>query len=172
MQFLTNHCFLRFTLAALFMAQFATDVFANEYTFAPESCEFNIAFPVKYNSKTLVKDGVEGLAATAKISNSISAQAECWSQNNDISISSYAKSIEVESKNRGILVDSVIIDNNTIKSVGTQVVLNGRISINNKYSFVKFISTFGKYSRLDLIVIDDELASSNYVKLRNSILKR
>jgi len=118
----------------------------------------------------LVKDGVEGLAATANISHSISAQAECWPQNNDISISSYAKSIEIESKNRGILVDSVIIDNTT-NDIGTQVVLNGRISLDNKYSYLKLVSTFGNFSRLDLIVIDDEIASGNYLKLRKSIKK-
>lgn len=144
--------------------------FAKSFIFSPGMCEFSVSFPVKYKSKTLLKDGLEGSAASANVYGLASIQAECWPSDYNISITAYAKGLEHESKKRGIAVDSVSIDRDT--KVGPQVVLSGRVQLENQQAYMKLISTFGINTRLDLLILDDKIVSQIQLNFRNSIKRK
>lgn len=144
--------------------------FARSFIFSPEVCEFSVSFPVKYKSKILLKDGLEGSAASANVRGLASIQAECWPSDHNISINAYAKGVEHESRKMGIAVDSVIIDRDV--KVGKQVVLSGRIQLDNQQVYMKMISTFGRNTRLDLLILDDKIVSQIQLNFRNSIKRK
>lgn len=143
---------------------------ASGYIFGPSFCDFSVEFPVQYKAKNMTLNGTQGTGATAHPNSSTSLGAECWPYEQQLPIDSYAQRLENEMRQRGISVSSVLID--TDSKVAQQVILSGRISASGKFLHIKTVSFIGPKSRLDLTILDQDIASQSQVAFRNSVKRR
>lgn len=151
----------------LFMCSFAN---AGNYVFSPAFCDFSVEFPVQYKPKDLTLNGTQGAGATAHANSSTSLGAECWPYEQQISIDAYAQGLENEARQRGVAISSVLIDKDS--KVAQQVILTGRISIGGKSLTMKTVSFIGPRSRLDLTILDRDIASQTQIDFRNSVKRK
>ena len=143
---------------------------AESYVFSPEFCDFSVEFPVQYKPKDMILKGVQGAGATAHANSSTSLGAECWPYEQQQPIDIYAQALEIESRQRGVAVSSVFIDKGS--KVAQQVVLSGRISAGVESWHIKTVSFIGPRSRLDLTILDRDIASQIQVNFRNSVNRK
>lgn len=143
---------------------------AGNYIFSPTFCDFSVEFPVQYKPKDMTLKGAQGAGATAHANSSTSLGAECWPYEQQLPIDTYAQGLENEMRQRGVAVSSVLIDKDS--KVARQVVLSGRVSTGGKSLNMKTVSFIGPRSRLDLTILDREIASQTQVDFRNSVKRK
>ena len=143
---------------------------ADGYVFSPNFCDFSVEFPVQYKPKDMILKGTQGAGATAHANSATSLGAECWPYEQQLPIDIYAQALENESRQRGVAVSSVLIDKDS--KVARQVVLSGRISAGVKSWHIKTVSFIGPRSRLDLTILDRDIASQTQVNFRNSVKRK
>ena len=146
------------------------EAIAGEFVFEPSLCEFSVTFPVKYKQRKIIKNGTAGTAATARVSNLTSLGAECWPYIEKLQIETFARNMEIEAQQRGLSVNSVIIDKSS--NVGERIILTGWLKTGGQKVYVKIISIMGTKSRLDLTIADCEIASRTQVDFRNSVKRK
>lgn len=143
---------------------------AGGYVFSPKDCDFSVEFPVQYKPKDMTLKGTQGAGATAHANSSTSLGAECWPYEQQLPIDSYAQGLENEMRQRGVSVSSVLIYKES--KVAQQVVLSGRISADGKSLHMKTVSFIGPKSRLDLTILDRDIAGQTQVDFRNSVKRK
>lgn len=143
---------------------------AGGYVFSPNFCDFSVEFPVQYKPKEMILKGTHGAGATAHPNSATSLGAECWPYEQQLSINTYAQGLEDEMRQRGVIINSVLIDNDG--GVSPQVILTGRISVGGNMLTIKTVSFIGPRSRLDLTILDRYMVSQTQVSFRNSVYKK
>ena len=137
--------------------------------FSPAFCEFSVTFPNGSKPKDMLSATASGAAATGR-AGAAGLSAECWPYENQIPIDTYAQGIASQIQQRGGTVDNVSIDRNG--KTGPQVVVTSRLKTGTGMYYVKAISFIGNKSRLDLTVIDKEIASTAQVDFRSSVKRK
>lgn len=151
------------------IAVFMAEAKASEKVFSPSFCEFSVVFPNGYKPKELISATATGAAATGR-AGPAGLSAECWLYEKQAPIQTFAQEIAFQMGQRGGIVDSVIIDRNSKK--GEQVIMTSRIKSGNDLFRIKTISFIGLRTRLDLTIVDKEIASSAMINFRNSVKRK
>lgn len=137
--------------------------------YSPANCEFTVEFPRKYEVKKIyLPSGETVLQASSKTRNDGRLGAECYISS--ISTDDFMKFILSDLTKRGVTVYNV----QSRDHMGTEtVVASGGLYIDGGLLYLKIVSYFGDISRLDLILVENEIASKESLNFRNSVrLKR
>ncbi|WP_177171008.1 hypothetical protein [Nitrosospira multiformis] len=154
------------TVVAISISVFMGEANADEKVFSPPYCEFSVVFPNGYKPKEIISKTATGAAATGR-AGSTGLSAECWPCEERVEIQAYARELASEMRRRGGIVDSVIIDRNN--KIGEQIILTSRIKSGSDSYHIKIVSFRGTRTRLDLAIVDQEMASSAQINFRNSV---
>jgi hypothetical protein len=141
-----------------------------ETVFSPSSCEFSVEFSVPYKTGTSMSaGGNKTIKAKATPRKGISLGAECWDAIHNLDIVDFADNLRKGMIEKGFSVTGLNIDKN---SSVPSVMLTGTVTAQKKLVHIKMISYFGSNSRMDLFIVEEELASSEGLNFRNSIRKK
>ncbi len=140
--------------------------FANGYVFEDKQCDFNVTFPVRFQTKEIYKGSDVGVLATARPNQSVRLSAECWPRE-DMLIRDYVNYIQNGVQKQGIEVIGITSERSRI---GDVVILSGRTNIQGKALHLRLVSYFGPKYRLDLRVLDyNPAGSKEQIDFRNSV---
>jgi hypothetical protein len=144
---------------------FMAEANAGEKVFSPSFCEFSVVFPNGYKPKEMISETAAGIAATGR-AGSTGLSAECWPYEEQVPIQTYAREVASQMRQRGGTVDNVSIETSKI---GEQVIVTSRIKSGSDSFHIKSVSFMGSRTRLDLTIVDREIASSAQINFRNSV---
>ena len=140
--------------------------FSQAQTFQKDRCDFSVVFPIPYETKLIINGKDEGILATARPKKSVKLSAECWPREN-ISTRDFMRHIQNGVQSQGIEVTAVTAEQ---RSTGDVVTLVGRVNTPNQLIHLRIISHFGPKNRMDLRIIDYDLAGSKeQIDFRNSV---
>jgi len=160
-------------ITCLVVTVFTTSgVIAGNFSFSPISCEFSVEFPAKYKLKEISLGGKHGVIASLSLDTLNNLRAESWALSNHLPVEVYAQQLEDEIRERGVIVNNVMIDKNS--KFGDQIILTGRMKLGGETFHVKTVSFIGIKTRLDLIIISDSMMTQAkaQVDFRNSVRRK
>jgi len=138
-----------------------------ETLFSPAYCEFIVEFPSDYYTQTNKSAGGNTTtAARASINGTLSLAAECWEDSRSITLDEFSEGLQSLANDRGFSVSTVSINKNGTVPV---ITLTATAKSQGKIFHVKMISYFGSFSRMDLFIVDIEMAGKFALKFRNSV---
>ena len=138
--------------------------------FSHDDCEYSINFPGAYETRQVFNDDGES-TVLAKTPNgaTVKLQAECWPEElGDISV--YVKRLMKWISERGFTVGNVQVADDTL---GKMVIATGISQQETDKYYLKYMTIFGKYSKLNFIILEKSaIPSEDHLKFRNSIIKK
>ncbi len=143
--------------------------FANEdKIYSPNYCEFSVEFPNSYRKSTSISAlGTSINAAKLSPTRTTSIAAECWRYNHELTIDEFAQTVREGYLKKGVNVTSVQIEHLDDYS---RIIISGTVG-NTKIAHMKNILNFGETSRMDLFIIEEQMASMLGLNFRNSLQK-